>query len=114
MQDRSFGVYPCPMKLKAVVDGLGAIRLCRPRRRLDLVDPVFTVDVVQACGAEVDRCAPAVGGFVDRLAELYPRAEVLRPDPPRVQPQLPVAVVQVLDVYATDVVFVHHRTSPGW
>ena len=50
---------------------------------------------------------------MDGLAELDRIAEVLGPESPPVQPQLPTAVMQVLDVHAADVRWPDHSTSPG-
>lgn len=77
------------------------------------MDPCGPVEVIEACGAEVDLLAAVIRRFVDGLAELHPLAEMFGPHPARVQPELPPAVVQVLNVNAANIVVLDHRISPG-
>jgi hypothetical protein len=114
VQDRALDVDSDAGQPVAVVASLCLVGRGGFGRGFDLVDPVLAVDEVQARGAEVDRGVAGVGGVVDGFAQLDGGAEVFGADATGVEPQLPAAVVEVLDVDAAHVVFVDHRTIPGW
>jgi hypothetical protein len=113
VQDASAGIDSDLLKTEAVMHGLCFVSLCRAGGGLDFVDPVLPVNEVQPGRAEVDWRGSRVRGVVYGLAELHRIAEMLRPEPSPVQPQLPAAVIQVLDVHAADVRRADHSTSPG-
>lgn len=70
--------------------------------------------MIEARGAEVCFLAAFMGRLMDGLAELDALAEMLGAYAACVQPELPPAVMQVLDVDAAGVAGLDHRISPAW
>lgn len=114
MEDRALDIDPEAGQPIAVVASLRLVGRGGTGRGFDLVDPLLAVDEIQARGAEIHGRVAGVGSVMNSFAELDCGTQVFGADTAGVEPQLPAAVVEVLDVDTAYVFVVDHRTVPGW